>query len=99
MLDFLKEVNIDDDVIKDLEKTYSEANLSTLNSHEFEVIKIINYFKELGIEYIDELLINNLEIFFCRFDEIVKKFSRYNINDLVEEINYDYMKINKYIFD
>ena len=99
MLEFLKEVNIDDDVIKDLEKTYSEANLSTLNSHEFEVIKIINYFKELGIEYIDELLINNLEIFFCRFDEIVKKFNRYNINDLVEEINYNYMKINKYIFD
>ena len=99
MLEFLKEVNIDEDVISDLEQTYSEANLCTLNSHEFEVIKIIKYFKELGIEYIDELLVNNLEIFFCRFDEIVKKFSGYNITDLVEEVNYDYMQINKYIFD
>ena len=99
MIDFLKEVGIEEEVIKDLELSYSEANLYNLNSHEVEVLKIINYFREIGIEYIDELLIDNLNIFFLSYDEIVVKFNKYNISKLVETINYDYMLIDKFLFD
>ena len=98
MLDFLKKAGIEENVIKDIDQTYSEANIYNLNSHEFEVVKIIEYFREIGIDCIDELLVFNLDVFFCGYDEIVEEFSKYNIKNVVDTINYDYMLINKFLF-
>ena len=98
MLNFLKDCGISDDVVKDLEYTYSPENIYNLDSNEFEVIKIIEYFRKIGIEYIDELLVHNLEIFLCKFNYIVDKFNRYEIDQVVKMINDDYMLINNIIF-
>ena len=83
MLDFLIDCGIEDGVIKDLKKTYSDGNIYNLNNNEFEVVKIIDYFREIGIEYIDELLIFNLEVFLCKFDEVFEKFNRYDIKFVI----------------
>lgn len=98
MLNFLKDCGISDDVIKDLEYTYSPENIYNLDSNEFEVIKIIEYFRKIGIEYIDELLVHNLEVFLCKFSYIVDKFNKYKIDDVVKMINDDYMLIDNIIF-
>ena len=76
MITFLKKVGIEDAVIKDLEQIYSEANLFNLNSHEYEVIKIIKYFKKIGIEYIDELLVetNAMKIQVKREDYELRRY-------------------------
>ena len=87
MLNFLKDCGISDDVIKDLEYTYSPENIYNLDSNEFEVI-----------EYIDELLVHNLEVFLCKFSYIVDKFNKYKIDDVVKMINDDYMLIDNIIF-
>ncbi|MEE3343260.1 MAG: hypothetical protein VZS44_04130 [Bacilli bacterium] len=91
MIDFLKNCNISNDVIKDVERTYSKANLYSLNNNEYEVYKIIEYFRRIGIKYIDELLVYQFSVFLHSFADIKKLFNKYGENDLVKKINDDYL--------
>ena len=56
--------------------------------------KIIEYFKSIGIEKIDELLINKIEIFLVDYDSSIKSFNNYDISTLVQLINEDINAIN-----
>lgn len=98
MLNFLLECNIDENVIKDIENTYYDGVIYNLNCNEYEIVKIIDYFRKIGIEYINELLVFNIKVFLCSFDEIVNRFSKYNIDEIVKSINEDYMTINDILF-
>lgn len=60
MLGFLKKAGIKENTITTIEKIYGEANCFNLNSHESEIIKIIEYFKEIGIRNIDILLVEKM---------------------------------------
>lgn len=95
MLDFLRECDISSNVIQKIEKENSKANIYNLCCNLEEVLKIVNYFKMLNINCIDELLIYRISFFFNSYEEIIKLFSKYNILDLVEKINEDYMVIDE----
>lgn len=94
MISFLKEQGITEEVIKDIENTYDENILYAMNTNEYEIIKILNFLKKIGIDVIDELLVYNINLFLYSFDEIAEKLSRYNQQELAKKINEDYMFIN-----
>ena len=95
MLDFLKEHNIDDEVIKRIEKENSKANIYNLYCNSLEVIKILEYFRRLNINSIFDLLIYRIEIFFNSYEDILELFSKYDINSLVLQINNDFTCIDE----
>jgi hypothetical protein len=95
MLEFLKNYNISDNVIKKVEKENSSANIYNLNCNLEEASLIIEYFNELGLTCIDNLLIYRIDIFFKSLDEIKKMFSKYETNSLVQALNNDYNIINE----
>jgi len=87
MIDFLLINGIKLETIKEISK--NSANVFDLESNKDECIKIITFFRFIGIKNIDDILLNNLGIFFKTKDEIVKRFSKYNVETLVEKINLD----------
>ena len=95
MLDFLEDYGIQNEVILEMEKVNTEANIFNFNSNEYDVGKIIKFFRELGINCIDDLLVNKIDLFFLRFDDIKKLFYKYDLYKLVELINKDYNIVDK----
>ena len=89
MIDFLKDVGIKKETIEKLNNKYNKSDLFDLSCNKDNCLKIINYFKEINIKNIDELLIYELDIFTLTFNEIIKKLSHFNIPLLVSSINDD----------
>lgn len=94
MIDFLKEINIKDEVLVEIIKTNNPSALSSLSVNEEECLKIINYMKEIGLICIDELLINRIDLFLSSFEKFIKKLSKFNIPVLVQLVNMDYATID-----
>lgn len=98
MIDFLNDVGISDITVNKLYNEYNSSTIFDLSCNEDECIKIINYFKELGILNIEELLLYEIDVFKLNFEKLVKKFSNFNIPLFVSMINDDYVAI-EHIFD
>lgn len=94
MIDFLKKINIKEDVLIEIIKNNNPSALSSLSINEDECLKIINYMREIGIACIDELLINRIDLFLSSFDKFIKKLSKFNIPVLVQLVNTDYATID-----
>ena len=92
MIDFLNEC-VDINTINEIKNNNNENILSDIECNKEDCLKIINYFKELGITCIDNLLIYELDVFKYPFDEIIKKFGKFNIPMFVSVINDDYAAI------
>ena len=95
MLEFLKEYGISDNIIKMIEKENSRANIYNLSCNMEEVGKILDYFKSLNINCINDLLVYRIQIFFNCYEDILECFSKYNITSLVEKINEDFAIIDE----
>ena len=89
MLEFLCDFGISSSTIKVLEDNNYDSILYSLKTNEFEIGKIINYLKEIGIKDIEGLLINNTELFFKTFREFDKVLGKYDKLQLAEFINND----------
>ena len=94
MIDFLDNCNLKKETLKELSKKYP-SELFDLNSNEDECIEIIKYLRNIGINCVDELLLHRIDIFYNSKNEIQNKFMKYNINEVVAEINNDYTKIDE----
>lgn len=92
MIDFLEDY-VSFDTMKKMENLFP-SQLFNLNCNQKECIKIIDFFKELGINNIDDLLVNRIELFFETRKDLEDRFLRYNVPTLVEKINNDYMEID-----
>lgn len=95
MLEFLKNCNINDKTIKEIEASNDKSYLFDLNCNKQECIKIIEYLKEIGITKVDEILVNNTDIFFKTKEEIKEALSNFEISSYVKEINNNYNEIDK----
>ena len=95
MIDFLKMCEISDDVIKQIEKVNSSANLYNLNCNDLDTVKIIDFLRSVGVKCIEQLLIYKIDLFFTSYDMFKKKFNKYDVEKLVELINDDYNVIDK----
>lgn len=94
MIDFLKDVSINDNTIIEMMKNNNEASLFDLSCNDEDVIQIINYMRGIGITNIDELLIYRIDIFFLTFEQFIKRLSKFNVPVLVNLINENYANID-----
>ena len=95
MLEFLKDYGIEDSVILEIEKVNTSTNIYNLNCNEYDAGKIINFLRELGVRCINQLLVNKIELFFFRYDDVKRLFYKYDLYKLVELINQDYNIVDK----
>lgn len=92
MIDFLLECNISEETLDELYDMHS-FQLFDLSCNSEEIIKIINYLRNIGIVNIEELLINETELFYKSKKWIESKISKYNISDFVSKVNNNYEDI------
>ena len=93
-MNFLREYDITDEVIEQIRENNDSSIIQSVIYNEHNVGKIINYFKEINIEVIDELLISRLELFTVDLSKIKSEINKYNVEILVNLINEDINSIN-----
>lgn len=97
MLDFLKNANISDATISYINNNFSSNDIMALSDNSDECLKIISYFRKIGLNKIEELLINETYIFLKLYNRVIDKLSKYDIVSLVNDVNEDYTCIEKYM--
>ena len=93
-MNFLREYDITDEVIEQIRENNDSSIIQSVIYNEQNVGKIINYFKEINIEVIDELLISRPELFTVDLSKIKSEINKYNVEILVNLINEDINSIN-----
>ena len=93
-MNFLREYDITDEVIDQIRENNDSSIIQSVIYNEQNVGKIINYFKEINIEVIDELLISRPELFTVDIVKIKSEINKYNVEILVNLINEDINSIN-----
>ena len=93
-MNFLREYDITDEVIEQIRENNDSSIIQSVIYNEQNVGKIINYFKEINIEVIDELLISRPELFTVDISKIKSEINKYNVEVLVNLINEDINSIN-----
>lgn len=89
MIDFLKKCGLNDIEIKEIEEINGDFNLYNLSSNEFDVIKMIDYLTQNGINNIKQILMYNINIFFSSFEEFQDLFDKKD-KKIVSIINMEY---------
>lgn len=98
MIEFLKEYNISSDTLKEVKKKYYKEIIFNIDNNEYEVRKILDYLKSLGIKDFNNLVLENLPILLSDYDYIYDTFSKLpNIKEVINNINKDSMYINEII--
>ena len=99
MLQFLKDIAISDITILKMINNNSEDILYDLECDQVNCLEVIKYLQELNIQVIDDLLINEIGMFFKTKEYLVNKFSKFNISEIVDDINDDYIAIESVLYD
>ena len=93
-MDFLIDNGISKDVIVEIEDYNDDSLVYNFICNEANAVKVLEYFKSIGIEAINILLIYKLEVFLIDYKSIVKAFNNYDVSVLVQLINDDINAIN-----
>jgi len=96
-MDFLKKVSISEDTIRKITENNSLQCLFNLECNQEECLKIIKFMRNIGIKRIDDLLTYHTEIFIQSIDVFMEKIARYNIIDVIKNVNEDPVMIEKYM--
>lgn len=89
------EKEFDKDLVAKLREKYEESILEVFELQQDNVLKVIDYLKDIGIEHIDELIIYKLELFTINIDTIIKTFHEYeHLPEIVDLINEDITNID-----
>lgn len=88
-MNFLLEDGFTNELIHQMKRRYDEAILDQFSLEEENVKDVIHYFQKIGIENIDVLLLNRIEVFMKDVNEVKDAFLQHNIKQVVEEINKD----------
>ena len=99
MLKFLKDIGISDITILKMINNNSEDILYDLECDQVNCLEVIKYLQELNIQVIDDLLINEIGMFFKTKEYLANKFSKFNISEIVDDINDDYIAIESVLYD
>ncbi len=92
-MDFLKQY-VSLDVIDDIMDYWDDDIIFNISCNQKNTEKIINFFKNIEIEVIDDLLRQRLDIFLLPYEKIENAFSKYNVKALVSIINEDIANID-----
>ena len=91
MLDFLKQVNISDIIIDLMDSRFDESLKYNLNVNSENCIGIILYMQKVGINNVDDLLLDKPEWFLKTTSDFIRICS--NNKDLINQINEDYNNV------
>lgn len=92
---FLLDLGIKENTINSIYTKYDEGVIDNFRVEEDNVEEVINYFREIGIVDIDNLLIFDLSIFTKDINFIKECFNKKNIKEIVKSINEDITNITK----
>ena len=92
MIDFLLDCGINKDTINELNKKYP-TELFDLSCNKKEIVKIINYLRDIGVIDIDELLTYETWLFYKTLDFVKERITKFDVNELVSKINSNYEEI------
>jgi hypothetical protein len=92
---FLLDLGIKENTINSIYTKYDEGVIDNFRVEEDNVEEVINYFREIGIVDIDNLLIFDLSIFTKDIEFIKECFNKQNIKEIVKSINEDITNITK----
>ena len=87
-MEFLKDY-VSDDVIEDIISNNKDIVINDLVYNQDNVIKVLNYLQELGIENINDILVEKIDFFFRDIDLVKEHFNRYDKDVIVKLINED----------
>lgn len=88
-------ISYDENYLYKIKNNYPINIIYSLEANSLEIEKIMNYFRKIKIDVINELLVFNLTIFLLTFKEVKETFEKYDIDELVAKINDDYMYIEQ----
>ena len=86
MEDFFEKEQISKETIDTLNEIYPEATLFDLKCNNIGSIKNTEYLKSLGINVIEELLIERIDIFIMSLDRLKQYFNNCKEEDIVNLI-------------
>ena len=95
MMQFLLENGFSQELIDKLVLKYDEGIIDVFQIEKYNVLENIKYFKEIGIHNIEDLLLFRMELFIKDPEEIQEAFESHNIDEIVKEINEDFLNIDK----
>ena len=90
-MDYLKELGFSESDIREiLDNNYSNI-IDNLILNREEVLNIIKYLFEIGIEEsaIKDIFLKQVNLFFKTKDEIKESFDEYEIDSIVKSLNFD----------
>ena len=93
-MDFLKELNFPTEVIKKIKDYNDKSLIFNFICSKKNVIKNIDYLRNIGVEVIELLLIYRLELFLIDNSMLIKSFENFEISTLVKLINEDINAVN-----
>lgn len=94
-MNFLLDLGIKQNTINSIKTKYDEGVIDNFRVEEDNVEEVINYFREIGIVDIDNLLMFDLTIFTKDIDYVKECFNKHNLKEVVKLINEDITYITK----
>lgn len=95
MIDDLNEINVSKKCLEALKQNLDYDTLVSIAFNKNIINENIKLLNSYGIENMDDLFLNKYYIFILKPEELVKKFSKYNIPVFVQIINNDINAIDK----
>lgn len=93
-MNFLMMCGVTNDVIKKIIENNNDSIILNAEWNIENVVSSIEYFKSIGIENIDDILINRFDIFLRGREKLKKKIDSLKEIDFINSINLDIKNIN-----
>lgn len=86
-MDYFKKYGLNDEDIKEIEEYIEEDDINNYYVNELEIIEILDYLNEIGLENLKDILKYKTNIFYEKINNIKKSFE--DRKDIVKLINED----------
>ena len=92
-MEFLLPFGITKETIAQVIKNNDETFIENLICDQEMVINNLNYFKEIGMKRINDLLIERTDLFLIPTEVLKEKLDKFNLNVLSELVNEDFCNL------
>ena len=86
-MDYFKKYGLNDEDIKEIEEYIEDDDINNYYVNELEIIEILDYLNEIGLENLKDILKYKTNIFYEKINNIIYNFE--DRKDIVKLINED----------